>query len=420
MKQILALALLLFTQIACWAITKEQNLTNLEKQILGISYTKDSSETRLSRLEEAVFGNPNTGTVENRLEKLNKTFQVPKAQIPESFKEEIIEKKQMKQNAQAKPEIKVQILENSSEVADSMLKVINQERSFRSLRNLSRNAIADKVALEHASYLIQTKQFSHYGVSGQNPDQRYSAAGGTGRIEEIVDGFFASVDEQGHIIPISISGKTAEQLMDALIKIPDKSDILFNQDANAVGISFVVSPDKKQMAVVIEVLADYVSLANLPLKSSPTILPIGGSISGAYKFAWIGVAKRETNEDIEKIELEPSPYFPPIDKVIYADRSTERAKTIAKTSGLFLAMIAAPFTYGASMLVADLLMQNLAQAYQAQDVEVREGVKASENSFSGSVGVGEWGSGTYYISIWAFPSGSKKPVIISRRIVYVS
>jgi hypothetical protein len=118
--------------------------------------------------------------------------------------------------------------------------------------------------------------------------------------------------------------------------------------------------------------------------------------------------------------VEASPYFPPIDKVIYADRTAERTRSIAKTSGLILAMLAAPFTYGASMLVADILMQSLVQAYQAQDVEVREGVKASDNSFSGLVNIGEWGPGTYYITIWAIPSRSKKPVILSRRTVSVS
>ena len=248
---------LVFGQISCFAITKEQNLEQLEKQILGITHTKDSPEARLSRLEETVFGTTSTGSPESRLQKLNKTLEIPKANIPESFEKEIEEenqeqtKTQKTQTAQNKPETKVQILANSSEVAETMLRIINQERSFRSLRALNKNALADKVALEHASYLIQTKQFSHYGANGRNPDQRYTQAGGTGRIEELVDGFFASVDEKGNLIPITVTNKTAEQLMDAFLKVPDKSDILFNQDANTVGISFVVSPDKKQLAVVV-------------------------------------------------------------------------------------------------------------------------------------------------------------------------
>ncbi len=407
------------------AVSREQALTKLESQNLGITYPKDTPENRIKRLEENILGQVSSGSVDARIEKLNKIFEVKEAQVPESFKEEIeiasrgpAPSKAPTQNS-SKPATKIQLQKNIDDLSEQMLKVINQERSFRSLRPLRPDETANRMALEHASYLAQTKQFSHFGVMGKNPDQRYSEAGGNGKVEELVDGFFAATDAQGNIKPISVNADTAGHLMDALLKVPDKADIVFNVDANAAGVSFVISPDKKQLVVVIEMVADYVSLGGLPTQTPPSSIGVSGTISGGYKFAWIGVAKRE-DKDEEKIEVEASPYFAPIDKVIYADRTTEKAKKLAQTGGLILAMVAAPFTYGASMLVADILMQTISQAYQAQDVEVRSGVKASDASFNGNVNVGEWGPGLYYISIWAIPSRSKKPVIVSRRTVLVT
>jgi uncharacterized protein YkwD len=405
------------------ADTQIQTLAKLEKQVLGAEYAQETKAQRLSRLENSVFGKTNTNLNDDqRLQKLEKTLRVVSKPVPTEFTENIAKEQAAQEQTQTNQvaHTKLQIQPNLQETADLMLKIINQERSFRSLAPLRYSKTANQVALEHASYLVQTKQFSHYGVAGHNPDQRYTLAGGEGRVEEIVDGFFAQVDEQAQIIPITVNQETPNHLMDAILKVPDKMDILFNQDANTAGISFVLSPDRKQLAVVVEIVADYVSLGALPHQTSAGEVYLDGSVqNNSYKFAWIGIAKKDDEVNAEMVEVEPSPYFPPIDKVIYVDKTVDRAKAIAKTGGLILAMVAAPFTYGASILVADILMQSLAQAYQAQDVEVREGIKAKSNSFSGQISLGEWGPGLYYVSIWSFPQGSKKAVIISRQTVQV-
>jgi uncharacterized protein YkwD len=426
---ILALSLIQCLPFSLNAATSEQAVTQLEKKVFGITYLREPVEKRLARLEENVFGQASTnGSADQRIQKLNKVFEVQTTQAPESFKKELEQIAQQEKNSQTQQQVsqkpeeaetKVQILPNQTELAQKMLRIINQERSFRSLRALNEDQISTKVALEQASYMAQTRQFSHFGVKGKNPDQRYTEAGGMGKVEELVDGFFATADEKGQIIPVEVNAETPNQLMDAILKVPDKADIVFNIEANAAGISFVVSPDKRQLAVVIEILSDFTSIAGLPVKSQPAVINVSGSVGQGYKFAWIGVAQKELDLT-EKVEVEASPYFPPIDKVIYADKTGDRAKSIAKTGGMILAMVAAPFTYGASMLVADILMQSIAQTYQAQDVEVRSGMRASDSSFNGNIGIGEWGPGLYYVSVWAFPARAKKPVIVSRRTVLVT
>ncbi|MDX1920694.1 MAG: CAP domain-containing protein [Candidatus Caenarcaniphilales bacterium] len=420
-----------------------KEISALERSLAGSTYPTQSDEERLKRLEEMVFGaEASTGTTKDkRIARLQKTLSIPKTEVSEDFKK-VIEKEQRaeqekeiasssKQSNQVgstsgrhasnsrHPATKVTVLPDMANLSEQMLKVINQERSFRSLSPLSMDPLAQKVANEHASYLVQTKQFSHYGSGGSNPDQRYTAAGGGGRVDELVDGFFAPVDKSGQIQPLEVSAETPNFLMDAFLKVPDKSDIVFNPDINKAGVSFVIGPDKKQLVVVIQMVVDAGSISSVQaLASIADYIQLTGSLGRGYKFAWVGVSKKELDEN-EKNEVEPSPYFAPIDQVIYMDKDSDRAKNIAKAGGMILAMVAAPFTYGASMIVADILMQSVAQTYQAQDVEVRGGIRASDASFSGKIAMGEWGPGLYYLTVWGFPSRTKKPVILSRRAIKV-
>ena len=429
--------------------SEQQQLNQLEFKTFGIVYPGDEINKRLNRLEDSVYGKISASSPpDDRLKRLNKALNPPEGKIPQTVKEEIdrevakeekLEEERLSQEANNReinnssassstnsggysqtPQTKVTLLPNLEELSKKTLQIINQERSFRNLAPLSLDTTAQKISIEHASYLIQTKQFSHFGVGGKNPDQRFSEANGTGKIEELIDGFFAEVNEKGELQPIDVSSEVPNQLMDAILKVPDKADIIFSNDANQAGISFVLDPNKKQLVVVVEIITNYVNLAFIPQKNPPSSIPISGSLQNGFKLAWIGIARKDFEQG-EHSEVEPSAYFAPIDKVVYLDKTADRAKSIAKTGGMILAMVAAPFTYGASMLVADLLMQSIAQTYQAQDVEVRQGVRADmDGNFNGNINVGEWGAGLYYVSIWAYQGRSKKPIVVGRRTVSVS
>ncbi|MDJ0626141.1 MAG: CAP domain-containing protein [Candidatus Caenarcaniphilales bacterium] len=402
-------------------------ISKLEHKFFGYSFPSDDIDKRLSRLEVRVLGYEHKNDDSSaRIERLRKVLNIPKARVSESFRQELkkiqtgLDSSNGNSTEINKGTKRVELLTNLEELSNLMVKIINQERSFRSLQPLQVDEISQRAALEHASYLVQTKQFSHYGLNGSNPDQRYTKAGGEGRLEEIVDGFFASVDEKGKVIPIEPSNEIPNQLMDAILKVPDKSDILFNNDANDIGLSFVIEPAGKQLVVVINIVSNHASLASVPSKiNGSEMVNVSGSLSDGFKFAWVGVSKKDFEKE-ERSEVEPSPYFAPIDQVIYTDKTADRAKNIAQKGGLILAMVAAPFTYGTSMLVASVLMQSISQTYQAQDVEVRSGVKASGSSFNGNIGMGEWGPGLYYITIWGYPYKEKKPTIVSRRAIIVT
>ncbi|MDX1917696.1 MAG: hypothetical protein SFT81_00935 [Candidatus Caenarcaniphilales bacterium] len=404
------------------------DLAILEIQVLGAPAQDDSTEERLSRLEKSVFGEADSKlSADERLKRLKSTLTPTAKPTPKEFQLQNSPYSEPKEsaspiesNSPVGNPVQLDKLADLEDLSNQMLKIINEERSIRHLNPLQKDKIATKVALEQANYLAQTGQFSNYGINGKNPDLRYTEAGGKGRVAEVVDGYFAALDQDHKVIPISYSSsETPHQLMDAINDSPDKADAVFNNEANFAGIGFVLDPEQRQLVAVIEIVAVYGSLSDIPKKIGPSGIEISGKLSGGYRLAWIGLSHAPL-ELQERNEIEPSPYFAPIDKVVYLDQTGDRAKTIAAAGGIILAMVAAPFTYGASAIVADILMNMVSQTYQLHDVQVRNGVNGDvDGNFRGRVDLGEWGPGVYYVSVWAYRHKKEKPVVVSRRAVLV-
>jgi len=411
----------------CLAGDISDRLSILENKVFGHTHLERTQQQRLQELEENTFGQVGSGSVEQRISKLEKVFYVPSKEIPSEFEQ------RAKQQVQASPETsspshrisKVDLQPNLEQLSEKMINIINKERSLHRRSSLSKDPIAYQVALEQASYLVQTQQLSHYGLRGENPDQRYRRFQGQGKIAEMVDGFFAEYDPvTGEPSPIDIDlNELPHQLMDALLESPDKNDILFAKEANKLAVSFVLNPDRTQLAVVIEIISDHLAIEGLPLSSPRTEAQVRASLGGGYRFAWIGVAKKDISQQADRIESEASPYFPPIDQVVYIDGTKSKAKTVAQAGGIIVGVALAPWTGGASMLFANVVMAQMASTYQMNDVQVRKGVNADrDGSFVASIPLGEQGPGLYYVSIWAKhknASREDKPVAISRLVVDV-
>ncbi len=406
-------------------LSAESNIAKLEEQLLGQTFSQESSQQRLTRLEELALGQSYPAEASGQREtRLLTLLKVPSAPIPASFKLPSQENEASQAQAQGqgqelnRPEApSSKPLASDEQLANKLLKAINEERSFRRLNPLTLDPTAQKMALEQANFLIQNRLFSSYGRGENNPDQRYTALGGTGKILELVDGFFAPIGENQQSKPIESSPELAGQLMDAITESTDKADLVFNPESNMAGIAFLLSPDKQQLVVVIELLTQEGNFSPIPKAlSGGGGITVSGQTGGGYRLAWIGLAHKKFEH--------PEPgqdYFPPSDQVVYMNKSNDRVKNLAMTGGMILAMIAAPFTYGASAIVADVLGQMLASTYKLQDVQVREGVSSdSSGNFSGSLGLGEWGPGIYYVNIWGFRGrADEKPTILSRRTVSV-
>jgi len=309
--------------------------------------------------------------------------------------------------------------EKEKEVSELIVKIINQERNFRNLRELRKDPVAERIAKEHADYLVEKRQFSHFGQKNKNPDQRYSQINGTGKLNEIINGFFATVNtENQELLKISFSQETAHQLVDAILQTPDKKDLLLDRYARKIGLSLRLSPDQKQLVVVTEIIRDQGILRNLPFKSLPVAeQKIKGSINRNYKFAWIGISKEEFPQE-EIFELEAKTYIPPVDQVIYLDMSNRNLKKATILGVTLAAMVAAPFTYGLSIVAANLIQNQVNKIYENHEVEIRKGIDNSlSGEFTGKIALGEYGPGIYYVNLWAYHKKSKKIVLLSTKTV---
>lgn len=67
---------------------------------------------------------------------------------------------------------------------DGLLKLLNEERRSAGLNALEMDALASKVAADHADDMATGRFISHWGRNGRKPFHRYSFAGGTDAVQE--------------------------------------------------------------------------------------------------------------------------------------------------------------------------------------------------------------------------------------------
>jgi hypothetical protein len=87
---------------------------------------------------------------------------------------------------------------------DELLRLLNEERRSYGLNALEMDALACKVAAEHARDMATGHFISHWGRDGRKPYQRYSFAGGTDAVQENA----ASADNVQIALPFQAFSKT--------------------------------------------------------------------------------------------------------------------------------------------------------------------------------------------------------------------
>lgn len=421
-------------------------IQQIEQKVFGIKFLDDTELHRIQRLEQHTYGeSPTNKTIAQRIYTLQKEYKVRakssdivaiaqdknivledkvKAPVSANTQTKPVETQSFSKPARKLVE-KINLQENIYELQDEFFLVLNEERRLRGLKKLVLSEKLNTMANSHASYLVQTKQFSHFGYQGANPEQRYRQIQGTGQVSELIDGFYADRDQETfEVNKIEANRELAHHLMDALLQNTDKEKLLFNKLDNNLGLSFVLAPDKSQLVAVLEFEKDYIKLKQLPLETKYPTVSISGHIKGTRKFAWIGIS-RETQVYIPEYESEVSAFIPPLDEVLYLDKKEGRLKKGLQLGALIAGTVAAPFTYGASMVFADLLNRQISETYHMEDIKVYGGINADSNGFfRGNIKLGESGKGLYYITVWGFePKNVKtenkkpKPVLLSRQAV---
>lgn len=360
-------------------------INQIEKNIFGKNYASDSLDGRTKRIQSFVLG---SGDVE----------------IPQSLNYEGYENVQTKEV-------------NEAQFIELIIENINQKRSFKGLLPLKEDVIAMKVAREHAIDLISNNYISYFNLKQQSPDERYTLAGGSGATTEIIKGFYLEANGKD----IKLTELLANQLIQAVAASQDDSQIMYNSYITNIGHGFALSSDKKRYVSVLEFVTKGGEFE--PIKTTLNFgekIFISGKVYSPYKFKAISIAyfdKFNSGEFDERLV----PYFPSQDYIAYGDTGKSNFAKVLKGLGIIGAIGAAPFTGGATAVLAPALLSSL-QGGQPREIPLKGGIQAnSKGEFSGEVELNYQGkSGIYFISVLAELPGVGFPIVISRRVVRVS
>jgi hypothetical protein len=291
---------------------------------------------------------------------------------------------------------------------------------------LIKDEIALNVAFEQAKEILTKSTLSYSNLKGQYSDERYTLAGGTGAIIEVIKGF----EKNPHDKKVKLTELLAKQLVEAVKANPDDAQILYSPYINHFGLGFALSNDKKKFVSVIEFITKGGEFD--PIKPQVSLnekLKVFGKVNLPYKFKAISVAYYDSiklnfddnnnpgyfgNESLK-------PYFPPQDYIAYSNTAKSNFIKVIKGIGVIGAIGAAPFTGGASAVLAPVLISSI-QNGTPKEIPLKGGVKVNrKGEFSGEIELNYQGKGgLYYISILAERPGVNFPIVISRRTVRVN
>lgn len=386
-------------------------LSTIEKNVFGETYQSESLYERTERLKLKVLGS---------------------SEELKHVEEEAFGIEQPAVNQKINPQYEsnyenLQTTEISSEqFIETFNRFLNEERSYKGLLPLVSDTLASSVASEQAREILAKNYLSYSNSMNQYPDERYTLAGGTGAILEVIKGFEKSPKEK----KIKLTELLAMQLLDAIKANQDDAQILFSPYINHFGFGFALSGDKRKFSSVVEFLTkggDFEPIK--PIVNLNEKLRVVGKVNHPYKFKAISVAYYDASrfnfEEHENTESFSSdflkPYFPPQDYIAYSNTAKSNFVKVLKGIGVIGAIGAAPFTGGATAVLAPALISSI-QNGPPKEIPLKGGVKVnSKGEFSSEVELNYQGKGgLYYISVLAESSGVSFPIVISRRAIRVN
>lgn len=379
-------------------------LSRIEKGIFNKIYSNDDLDKRADRIESYVFGS-HSESVESVSETKNAFLQNSVSGY---------------ENLQTKEVDK-------SVFVDLIIETINRERSFKGLLPLEKDAVALHIAEEHSAELIRKGYLSYFNKTGQSPDERYTLAGGTGAVSEVIKGFQLDANEK----PIKLTELLVEDLIQVININTDDSQILYNPYITEIGCGIYLSKDKKKFVSILEFVTKGGEFESLkPVLNFGEKISIQGKVKPPYKFKAISVAYldksvfRESESMIQDLYFDNEqiiPYFPPQNYIAFGDVGKSNLGKVLKGLGVIAAIGGAPFTGGATAILAPPLISSI-QNGPPKEIPLKGGIKAnSDGEISGSIELNYQGrSGTYLVSVLAELPGVNGPVVISRRAVRVN
>ncbi len=299
---------------------------------------------------------------------------------------------------------------------------INQMRTHNGLPDLTWDETAHKVAQQHVKDLCNRNTVSHHNAAGENPDIRYTKAGGTDALLESL----VSMKANGRV---PLNKAIVVKIIEEQILSQDDRDALLSPYATRLAFSFSNTQKADRLIACTEIVTDQAELEPIPNEVQVgDKVDIKGVIKGPYKFLKITLAWEGNNgpgdASEEEEQDEALPYFPPLDYTAFAKKTehdNEKLTRALQMGGIGLALagglffppiaLAAPLIAGASANVKPKALS---------DIPIKGGVKVSGNSFEHKVEISkDKKEGIYYITVWvqAGSDATSPPIAISRRAI---
>lgn len=312
----------------------------------------------------------------------------------------------------------------TQQLQDYFVEMVNNERSKVGAGPLEVDAIAEKMALEHATNLAQRSQISHANVKGDNPDRRYSLLGGVDAVNESL----VSIKSQELGSKKMIKGAAA-RLLRVLMSHQDDRDALTSLDATHIGFSADWTADHSRLIACAEIVSRHAVIHPVPLEATiDEKIEVKGVLMQPYNFVRVTLAWEGKNNNLANVADESDealPYFPPLDYVAYQRRSEggghDKAILFLKGVGIAAAIAGGVFMPPVALAAPMIAVAGTPSEHKpASEIPVKGGVKLEGSVFEAKVPLSnEKKDGLYYLTVWA-ENPEKKVVPISRRVLNIT
>jgi uncharacterized protein YkwD len=301
------------------------------------------------------------------------------------------------------------------------MEVINEVRANINYPPFKWDPEAHKVGNELLADLAKSYGISHHNSKAENPDMRYTKAGGNDAMLESLTALSATgkpVFNKALVI----------KLIDSLYQKQDDRDALLSPNATQFSFSIEWSGNQKKLLACAEVVTKHAEVASIPREATVgEKIDVKGIIHEPYKFvrisvAWEGImpAAPEPADDSN----EAMPYFPPLDYEAYARKAEHdwsKRTRVLQTVGMMAAIAGGVFIPPVA-LAAPLIAAagSNVRPKAVSEIPIHGGVDVDGQTFSHKVPLdNDDKEGIYYITVWASNSMEANPVAVSRRAIIV-
>jgi uncharacterized protein YkwD len=402
----------------------------LETSMFGTSTPNLGIDERLSKLENAVYKKTfSTETLFDRTERLKATLLgMPSAEAPDPlvfpgsssrFMDSAgLQSQSYFDGIASLPENQVET--TMEDVQHYFFELLNGERQKFGYGALAPDEVAQKLAREHVAELCHRRVLSHHDAKGNNPDRRYTLAGGNDLLYESLVSI-PSPPPSG-----KLTRAVAANLLKTIMNRQDEREALMSADATGLGFALDWTKEKDKVVACSDVLTRHGVIQPIPnMVQVGDKIEVKGVVMPPFHFEKITLAWEGKPPDTPLPADESDealPYFAPLDYSAYAhhsDSDHSGAVTALKTAGIIAAIAGGVFVPPVALAAPLIAMSGTtSEPKPASDIPIKGGVKVDGNAFDGKVTVNHEGKeGLYYITVWASLTKYGKPIAISRRAV---